>query len=327
VKNKNNNAGSVAGNETNHQPYDLIGDIHGHADELHALLGRLGYGERSGAYRHDGGRRVLFLGDFVDRGPRIRETLRVVRAMHAAGSALAVPGNHELNTLCWHALDGNGNPLRPHTEEKCREHRATLDQFAGHEEELRDHLCWFQTLPIVIEMPGLRAAHATWDAAALATLGRRRTLDDDLLPLAAARGTPEFAAISALLKGVEIPLPQDISFPDEFGIIRRNVRAKWWLAGEGRRYPEMSLQAGLAIPDIPLPAAAASLLAGYAPHERPVFNGHYWLQGEPAPVGPNVAILDYSVARGGALTAYRWDGEQRLDPAKFVQVRTEEAAK
>lgn len=323
----NNNAGLVAGKGMNHQPYDIIGDMHGHADALEALLKRLGYHERDGAYRHDGGRRVLFLGDFVDRGPRIRETLRIVRAMHAAGSALAVPGNHEFNTLCWHTPDGRGDWLRPHNDEKSREHWATLDQFAGHEDELRDHLRWFQTLPIVIELPGLRAAHATWDARALAALGAHRTLDDSLLPLAATRGTPEFAAISALLKGIEIPLPRHISFPDEFGIIRRNVRAKWWLDGEGRRYPEMSLQAGVAIPDIPLPAKAAKLLRGYAKHEIPVFNGHYWLSGEPAPAAPNVAILDYSVARGGALTAYRWDSEQKIDAAKFVQVRAKEVEK
>lgn len=310
-----------------HQPFDIIGDIHGHAGELRALLGRLGYHARDGAHRHDGGRRVLFLGDFVDRGPRIRETLQIVRAMHAAGSALAVPGNHELNTLCWHKPDGRGGWLRPHNDEKFREHRATLEQFAGHEDELRDHLRWFQTLPIVIEMPGLRAAHATWDAAAVALLGPGRRLDDGLLALVANRDTPEFAAISALLKGIEVPLPRHISFPDEFGIIRRNVRAKWWLAGEGRRYPEMSLQAGVEIPDVPLPAKAAKLLRGYAEHEPPVFNGHYWIEGQPGPAAPNVAILDYSVARGGALTAYRWDGEQRLDAAKFVQVRAEEVAK
>ena len=301
------------------QPYDIIGDIHGHAGDLRILLDILGYKERGGTYGHDGGRRVLFLGDFVDRGPRIRETLHIVRAMHAAGSALAIPGNHEFNTLCWHTPDGRGDWLRPHSEEKSREHRATLDQFAGHEDEFRDHLLWFQTLPIVIDAPGFRAAHATWNTDALAALGPHRTLDDALLRLAAVRTTPEFNAISALLKGIEIPLPQQISFLDEFGIVRSNVRVKWWLAGEGRSYPEMSLQAGVSVPDIPLPANTAKLLRGYAEHELPVFNGHYWLDGVPAPVAPNIAILDYSVARGGALTAYRWDGEQRLNAAKFVQ--------
>ena len=71
--------------------HDLIGDVHGHAEELAALLGRLGYRESRGAWRHPS-RLAVFVGDFLDRGPRIRETLRLVRAMLEAGSALAVLG-------------------------------------------------------------------------------------------------------------------------------------------------------------------------------------------------------------------------------------------
>ncbi|MFZ6182853.1 polynucleotide kinase-phosphatase [Nannocystis pusilla] len=81
-------------------PFDIIGDIHGCFDELLALLGRLGYAiEGEGeALRvtHPQGRRVIFLGDLVDRGPKIVEVLRLVMDMVAAGAALCVPGNHEM---------------------------------------------------------------------------------------------------------------------------------------------------------------------------------------------------------------------------------------
>jgi hypothetical protein len=54
----------------------------------------------------------------------------------------------------------------------------------------------------------------------------------------------------------------------------------------------------------------------------PVFVGHYWLSADrPEPLSPNVACLDYSVAKGGFLCAYRWDGERTLGPGKFVTVR------
>jgi hypothetical protein len=48
--------------------------------------------------------------------------------------------------------------------------------------------------------------------------------------------------------------------------------------------------------------------------------GHYWLPPDAAkvPLAQNVACLDYSVAKGGDLTAYRWDGEQVLSAEKFV---------
>ncbi len=71
--------GAIAG-------YDLIGDIHGHALQLEKLLAILGYAERSGAYQHSE-RQVIFLGDFIDRGPKIKRVLEVVRRMVEVGSA------------------------------------------------------------------------------------------------------------------------------------------------------------------------------------------------------------------------------------------------
>ena len=80
--------------------YDIIGDIHGHARTLEALLGRLGYSLFDGVYRHPE-RKVIFLGDFIDRGPHQRGVIRIVRPMIERGSALAVMGNHEFNAIAY----------------------------------------------------------------------------------------------------------------------------------------------------------------------------------------------------------------------------------
>ncbi|MEF8766826.1 polynucleotide kinase-phosphatase [Candidatus Accumulibacter contiguus] len=80
-----------------HGPFDIIGDIHGCRSELETLLGRLGYDV--GAARHPDGRKVVFLGDLVDRGPDIPGVLRIVMKMVEADSALCVPGNHEMKLL------------------------------------------------------------------------------------------------------------------------------------------------------------------------------------------------------------------------------------
>ena len=78
---------------------DFIGDVHGHCDELRALLQKLGYEESMGAFRYPGGERsVVFLGDYIDRGSQSREVIDLVRAMRDAGSAVALMGNHEFNT-------------------------------------------------------------------------------------------------------------------------------------------------------------------------------------------------------------------------------------
>ncbi len=70
--------------------------MHGHAERLEALLDTLGYLQHAGAWRHPE-RTVVFVGDFIDRGPGQLRTLNLVRSMIDAGLAQAVMGNHELN--------------------------------------------------------------------------------------------------------------------------------------------------------------------------------------------------------------------------------------
>ena len=95
-------------------PFDAIGDVHGCRSELETLLGRLGYGlVRDDAGRpidavHPDGRRAIFLGDLVDRGPDTPGVLRLAMGMVAAGHALAVPGNHEAKLV--RALEGTKVP-------------------------------------------------------------------------------------------------------------------------------------------------------------------------------------------------------------------------
>jgi len=88
--------------------YDVIGDIHGHAEELRTLLQQLGYEERNGRYVAEG-RNAIFVGDFIDRGPAIREVLQIARAMVSRNGAYAVLGNHEFNALCYHTPDPVGS--------------------------------------------------------------------------------------------------------------------------------------------------------------------------------------------------------------------------
>jgi protein phosphatase len=78
-------------------PFDIIGDVHGCCDELESLLQQLGYTRNgSESWGHPSGRKAIFVGDLVDRGPRVVDTLKTVMAMSLAASALCVPGNHDI---------------------------------------------------------------------------------------------------------------------------------------------------------------------------------------------------------------------------------------
>ncbi|MFJ4282043.1 polynucleotide kinase-phosphatase [Streptomyces massasporeus] len=103
-------------------PFDIIGDIHGCAAELEALLGKLGYVDGV----HPDGRTAVFVGDLVDRGPDSPGVLRRVMAMVKSGNALCVPGNHE---------NKYGRYLRGRKVQHTHGLAETIEQMTGESEE------------------------------------------------------------------------------------------------------------------------------------------------------------------------------------------------
>ena len=119
-----------------HGPFDVIGDVHGCIDELKLLLDKLGYAvsldEASNyAVTPPEGRRVIFLGDLVDRGPGVVEVLKLVMAMVKDGSAICVPGNHDIKLM--KKLNGNDVQITHGLAD-------TLEQMAGATPELAEEV-------------------------------------------------------------------------------------------------------------------------------------------------------------------------------------------
>ena len=311
--------------------YDLIGDIHGCCKTLQALLDKLGYQHEAGVYHHLS-RQVIFLGDFIDRGPLQREVVSLVRRMVEAGSALAVMGNHEFNAIAWYTADPeSGDYLRPHSEKNRKQHRLFLEACEHDPDGYADIIHWFRSLPLWLDLGDLKVVHACWDKQAIealtAWLNGGSCLNDRLLVAASHKGTWQYEAIETILKGKEIPLRDGNIFHDKDGNERQHIRVRWW-DKEATTYREVFLGPESARTHIPDDEVHGDHLVEYTHDAPPVFIGHYWMEGEPAPLAPNIACLDYSVAKsGGKLVAYRWDGEQRLDADKFVWVeRREESA-
>lgn len=319
--------------------YDIIGDVHGHADALAALLSDLGYRERGGSWRHPE-RQALFLGDFIDRGPKQLETVDLVRRMVDAGSAQAVMGNHEFNAIAWFLPDPEnpGEHLRKHQSVKYgdknrKQHEAFLKEIKTWKQHF-DAVTWFLTLPLYLDLPELRLVHACWHQKNIEFLTPFLT-PEHRIPVAlmaeatrepeneSEKDTPEltvFKAVEAILKGVEVPLPAPHTFRDKDGHERDRVRVRWWdnQATDYRRAAMLPDEGRTAFPEDPIPNHA---LVGHD-GGKPVFVGHYWLTGTPSLLSDKVACLDYSVAKGGKLVAYRWDGEPTLDVSKLHWVRS-----
>ena len=284
--------------------YDLIGDIHGHADELKALLDALGYKVLDGAYRH-ADRKAIFLGDFIDRGPKILEVLQIVRGMVNAEEARAVMGNHELNALAFHTTHSNRDDqsLRPRTMKNIRQHAATLCQLK--EAELTDALQWFRSLPMWLEVTNAegricRAVHACWDEQEISVIKKFKDLfggiESSFLTLATKPDSPLFKATEIVLKGKEVKLPDGEYFLDKDGHKRTAVRSRWFDV-PAETYGDYALESNFDC-NIKLPAEIRAAAKPYPTAEPPVFVGHYWLDAPtPKKLAVNVACLDYSVAK------------------------------
>ena len=147
-------------------PFDIIGDVHGCYDELEKLLSTLGYEvtwsgdgtDRQCRVTPPAGRRAIFVGDLVDRGPRTPDVLRLVMSMVNAGSALCVPGNHDVKFLRWlngrkvkptHGLDRSIEQMASESPEFHAEVKDFLDKLVSH--------MWLDGGRLVVAHAGLKA--------------------------------------------------------------------------------------------------------------------------------------------------------------------------
>jgi protein phosphatase len=147
--------------------FDIIGDVHGCAGELETLLGKLGYAlEWTGAgetrrclIEPPAGRRAIFVGDLVDRGPRTPDTLRIVHAMVTAGAAFCVPGNHDVKFIRWlngrnvqltHGLDASAAQMEGESTAFREEMKTFLDKLVSH--------LWLDGGRLVVAHAGIREA-------------------------------------------------------------------------------------------------------------------------------------------------------------------------
>ncbi|TNC82744.1 MAG: serine/threonine protein phosphatase [Oleiphilus sp.] len=310
------------------QGYDLIGDVHGCALALERLLKKLGYQHVRGCYRHES-RKVIFVGDIVDRGPRIREALHIVKDMVDQGQAEIVLGNHEYNAMCYCTQSRDGGLqktyLREHNARNHRLIRETLEQFEDFGGEWAAFLSWFQQIPLFIEKEHFRVVHACWDQHAIErfrTLSPDHCLSEDLLHASSVEDSFEARLVDRLTRGTALDLPEGETILSKDGYVRKVFRTKFW-GTEAETYNDVVFQPDplpAHLVDRKLSAIERQKLLSYSEHERPVFVGHYWMSGDPEPICANVACLDYSAVKYGKLVAYRMDDEQRLDPAKFVWV-------
>jgi hypothetical protein len=298
--------------------YDIIGDIHGYADALEILLQKMGYERTLGVYKHPENRKVAFVGDFIDRGLKIRETLHIVKDMCDSGNAIAIMGNHEYNAICFHTPHTeNGGFFRDHSLKEIEQHIDTLRQFKHYQKEWPYFIDWFKTLPMYFENDDFRLVHACWDDKHIQWLKNNyKGITNEFLSLAARRDSEVYKIVEETLKGKESKLPNGLNFTDKDGAIRNECRVKWWAHNDKRKtFGQMMMECPEELSNNEIPEEIEYYRY---PDAKPVFFGHYWLKGSPSIESNNAICLDYSVAKGGKLVGYRFNIGNAITIKDFI---------
>ena len=304
------------------QFYDIIGDVHGHASLLKKLLKTLGYSKINGVLQHPE-RKAIFIGDFINRGPEIKETIQIIRQMTEAGSAHTILGNHEYSAILYNIKDSKGIYLTRHIAVNRTQIQSTLAAFAGAELEFKSHLKWFRNLPLFLDLDRIKIAHAYWNDQDINYLksflpagrlkkGFLRTIHEQHLPIA--------NVIYRIIKGLEYQCPSDLILKCNKGMSRRVFRMNWWESPTEKTFQELAFGNKFVLPQYTVPKEIAPSFEPYPPDKPPVFIGHYCLSQGAAIFQGNICCVDSCVVGSEQLTAYRWSGEKELIKENLISV-------
>jgi hypothetical protein len=304
--------------------YDIIGDVHGHYTLLKKLLKFLGYEKNSAGYAHPE-RKAVFVGDFVNRGPEIRQTIRLIRNMTDSGSAFAILGNHEVNTILYHLKTPDKIPLLQIVSKRSLSVSQTIQEFRNFPEEWKDYRKWLRTLPFYLDFGDIRIVHACWKDENISLL--KENLPDRKIPKSVFRDlvlnskSPLSQAILQTTRGIYHMLPHDLALYDDHRRLHHFYRMKWWEDPSGKTFQENSFESKFRLPGYTIPPEIAPVGSDYPEEAPPVFFGHYCLGNGPYPIRKNLCCVDGCVIMSKKLAAYRWNGEKELIPENMVFVR------
>ncbi len=301
--------------------YDIIGDVHGHATLLKNLLNTLGYSKTKSGFIHPE-RKAVFVGDFVNRGPEIRQTLQIIREMTDLGSAIAILGNHEINLLLYSLKRDKKGPLLSVRGKRYDSVAETTLQFKNYGEEWKEYRKWLRSLPLFYESDGMRVVHACWKDKNIQLI--REELVSEKIPKSVLRNlvldsqSPLSQAILQTTRGIHLIMPPNLRIYDSRRRKHHLFRIKWWIRPDGMTFRKYAFESKFRLPDYTIPPEIYPEAAPYLQEAPPLFIGHYCRGNGPYVVRDNICCVDACVTGKKRLAAYRWDGESELLAEKLV---------
>ena len=278
--------------------YDIIGDVHGHALLLERLLSKLGYKQNEDSFFHPYGRKIIFLGDLINRGPDSVKVLNIVQKMVLQKQAYCVLGNHEFRLL-----------------------QKFVNDPALIESKFLSFIPWIQTLPFFLEFPEFRVVHAAWHFSSIKKLKNQNAQNEDFIKTTMCPDSEFKKAIQIILQGIRVPIPPELSYKDRFGIERKRARIRWW---EKKRN---ILTGSNIFPRCKKLNQTEFINKGeiecefYAKDEKAVFFGHYCLPESEPKVITNLVCLDGCVSCDHVLWGYQYYNGEYPKTQRLVKVK------
>jgi len=303
--------------------YDIIGDVHGHAALLRKLLLKLGYKKGEKGYSH-AERKAIFVGDFINRGPEIRKTIRIIRTMVENDNAFAIIGNHEINAIVFHLKDKNGKSLVKEPQKNYLSLFKTINEFLAYPDEWKSHLRWMRQLPLFLDLGDLRIVHACWSDAAInivkSAFDQERSRKSIFKEFYKNPKSEISKSISVLTKGIDFKMPGDLKVINNKGVAPRTFRLSWWENPLDKTFRQMSFESKFELPEYTLPIEILPVTFFYSENEPIVFFGHFCRGHGPHIINNNLCCVDSCVSEAKTLTAYSWNGEKVLSNENLHQV-------
>lgn len=292
----------------NNAGYDIIGDVHGEASLLEALLKQLGYAKKNGLYTHPDGRKAIFLGDIINKGNQQKQTIDIVRKMVDHGHGEMVLGNHELEIILRH------DALKQ-SDEKPRmgKHRKFLEAYPPGSDRYKSVIKWLKKRPLYLEIDShankANCVHAYWDPKILSQIACH--LDDQ--NTLSKQAWQEIARNQGLRNHIEAI----VNGPVE-RVTTKKIRAHWWKQ-KNTMQAQRTYKARPPTNDPPLGHLQTFFMKASQNTAAPLFIGHYQIPLAELILTDKITCLDPRKSVAG----YRWDGENEINAGKLYYANKE----
>jgi hypothetical protein len=170
----------------------------------------------------------------------------------------------------------------------------TINEFLAFPDEWNDHIKWLRSLPLFLELDGMRVVHACWSDEAVEFIKQNippgKIKKQVFKTLRKSPRSPMAQNIWLLTKGIQFKLPGDLKIINNKGISPRSFRMRWWETPKGKTFEELSFENKFQLPEYTVPPEILPEGLPYPENSPIVFFGHYCRNNGPHMIKPQCLL-------------------------------------